>query len=58
MSKDGKNYRGTTLIDARVFSRERPLVCPVPWGVRLPYLENDEKGLSLFVMPLRSRLVE
>lgn len=37
MSKDGKNYRGTTLIDARVFSRGRPLVCPVPWGVRLPY---------------------
>ncbi len=37
MSKDGKNYRGTTLIDARVFSRERPLVYPVPWGRRLPY---------------------
>ena len=31
------DFRGTTLVDERVFSRARPLLGPVPWGGRLPY---------------------
>lgn len=35
-----ETIRGTTLLGARVVSRMRPLLRPVPWDGRLPYLRR------------------